>query len=197
MLKTTYKDAFRSIQLNSGVLLSGADIGHIDGAEAMKALIDAASGNGEGFIGACAGGCRFSAVPRITRFSRDGEVFDRPVGVVVIKWDVRLEVSLLDFKADNLLRILNDSSILHINDTADMLNMNTSALNQAGSNLIWCGDLSGGGLLVVELKNALCVGGLAFDTASDGEGLIHAVFAPQVGSFFNPDDPPFNILYLH
>jgi hypothetical protein len=197
MLKTAYKDAYRSIQLNSGVLLSGIDIGHIDGAEAMKALIDEASESGEGFIGACPGGCRFSAVPRITRFTRDGEVFDRSGGVIFNKWDVRLEVSLHDFKAGNLMRFLRNSNILHINGSSNMVNMHMSASHEALPNLIWCGDLAGGGLLALELKNALCAGGLSFETARDGEGLIRAVFAPHTGSFFDPDEPPFNILTLY
>jgi hypothetical protein len=197
MLKSKSNNGYRSIMLSNGVLLSGVDISSIGTEAEMRSFVDKCAKDDNKLIGYTDGAIKFKAASLSTQYYKDGEVFARREGNIIEKWDIMLEVSLNEFNPDSIIRLLRGTERIEVTDSHNLLYITSCDNKNNCQNLVWVGELVGGGLMVIDMNDVYCVKGFSFDTSTDGETRIRAAFKPFMGIYENQNEPPFNIIFLN
>lgn len=156
-------DTFDTIQLDAGVLLK-----HFD--------IDAAAAGEDGFsdddiICATTGGVNPSCVPTYSDLGSD--VDNVPVNTKDLKhldsWECKISTTSLGTSAQ-LIRL--SLGCADINAETGAIVPRADLLQTDFSDLWWVGDKANGGLVAIQLKNALATTGFSLQTTKNGKGTI-------------------------
>lgn len=153
------ENTFSEIQTDAGVLLKTFD--PATGAEP----------NDEDIICATTGGITATCVPTYTDYGED--VDNCPGNMMELKhlsgWDCKLAFVSLGTSADAVRLALGAADI----NTATGAVTPRATLKAADySDIWWVGDRADGGMLAVQLKNALSTGGFSLKSVKNGKGQI-------------------------
>ena len=152
-------NTFKELQLNAGVLLK-------------EFTPSTAQVSADAIIGATTGGISFTAVPT---YSDMGEDIDNcPNNMKELKhldgWECKMSFTALG---------TSPAAIKLSLGAADIDSLNTSKitprkdLKQSDfSDVWWVGDKADGGMVAIQLKNALSTGGFSLQTSKNGKGQI-------------------------
>ena len=125
-------------------------------------------------IGTTCGGGIFRAVPR--EFDPESGSHRLPFAgsIRLIDWRVTLSGTMLDVTPENLVRLLPSDTEM----TERVTTLTPKQTRKPLSRLCWIGTTSRG-LLVIELRNPLCISGASLTSVPDGAGKLPFTFLAQ------------------
>lgn len=147
-------------------------------------------------IGATQGGGTFSAVPTVRKIEIDG-VKGAAKGLEVIdEWAVTLMANVKEISAESIQLALGAATIEDGPTGYKKISANNYIeLTDYVSNVVWVGKLSGTDTpVVIEVLNAISLGGLTLTMQDKNEGLVPTTFTGHYDAS-DLDSPPFNIYY--
>ena len=173
--------------LDAGAFLKNFEVG--------TDTFDAAVTAGK-LIGATQGGGTFSAVPTVRKIEIDG-VKGAAKGLEVIdEWVVTLMANVKEVSAESIQLALGASDIVDGPTGYKKITANNYIeLDDYVDNVVWVGKLSGSDTpVIIEVKNAISLGGITLNMEDKSEGLIPTTFTGHYDST-DLDTPPFTIYY--
>ena len=147
-------------------------------------------------IGATSGGGTFSAVPTIRQIPIDG-VKGAAKGLQVIdEWLVTLMANVKEVSPESIQLALGAATIVDGPTGYKKISANNYIeLTDYVDNVVWVGKLSGSNTpVIIEVLNAISLGGITLNMADKSEGLIPTTFTGHYDDS-ELDSPPFNIYY--
>ena len=161
------KDTFDDLQLDAGVVLTSFD-------PAKPAVTD------DALVCATTGGITASCVPTYSDLGED--VDNCPNNLKELKhlasWESKLSFSALG-TSPKTIRLALGAADIDGTDTTKIVPRRD--LKQADfTDLWWVGDKADGGLVAVQLKNALSTSGFSLKTTKNGKGQISVEFTGHV-----------------
>lgn len=165
-------DSFKKMQLNAGVFIKNFDYSTATDSATLFALINAALAAGTSLVGATSGGGEFVAEPEIRKIEADGMRSPIIGSQVNDGWTVKLtgtmkEITPQNF-ADNLMSATK--TVSGKKTTIELRNQITD--DDYIDSLVWIGDTSADGFVLIDLKNALNLIGTTFTFTDKGEGTM-------------------------
>lgn len=158
------QNAFDGLQLDAGILLKDFDI-------------NAAVSGEDGFsdsdiVCATTGGINPTCVPTYSDFAED--VDNAPTNVKEFKhldgWECKIATTSLGVSPE-LIRLSLGAADIDGTDTYKIIPRKDLSQNDF-SDLWWVGDRADGGLVAIQLKNALSTGGFSLQTTKNGKGNV-------------------------
>lgn len=156
-------DAFESLQLDAGVLLSSYDL-----AAPYTAPTD------QNIIATTTGGISVTCVPTYSDFGAD--VDNVPNNMMEFKhldgWDCGMSFSSIKFNAANIAWSLGaaDTANATTPTGAKKITPRRDLVQTDFKDIWWVGDKADGGVVAIKLMNALSTGGLNIQTTKNGKG---------------------------
>lgn len=156
-------DAFETLQLDAGVLLSSYDL-----AAPYTAPADA------NIIATTTGGISVTCVPTYSDFGAD--VDNVPNNMMEFKhldgWDCGMSFSSIKFNAANIAWSLGAADTSNVSTPAGTKKIvpRRNLAQTDFQDLWWVGDKADGGVVAIKLMNALSTGGLNIRTTKNGKG---------------------------
>lgn len=153
------KDTFDGLQLDAGVILKNFDP-------------KSANFTDEDLVCATTGGITVSCVPTYSDFGED--VDNCPNNMLELKhldgWDCKMSFTSLGTSSASIKMALGCADI----DTSDSTKITPRVdINKSDfSDVWWVGDKADGGMVAVQLKNALSTGGFSLKTTKNGKGQV-------------------------
>jgi len=147
-------------------------------------------------IGATSGGGTFSAIPTIRKIEIDG-VKGAAKGLERIdEWVVTLMANVKEVSAESIqLALAATETASGVADYTTITANNYIVEADYLDNVVWVGKLSGSDIpVLIEVKNAISLGGLSLDMQDKTEGLIATTFTGHYDTE-DLDTPPFVIYY--
>lgn len=156
-------DAFETLQLDAGVLLSSYDL-----AAPYTAPTDA------NIIATTTGGISVTCVPTYSDFGAD--VDNVPNNMMEFKhldgWDCGMSFSSIKFNAANIAWSLGaaDTANATTPTGAKKITPRRDLAQTDFKDIWWVGDKADGGVVAIKMMNALSTGGLNIQTTKNGKG---------------------------
>lgn len=156
-------DAFESLQLDAGVLLSSYDL-----AAPYTAPTD------QNIIATTTGGISVTCVPTYSDFGAD--VDNVPNNMMEFKhldgWECSMSFSSIKFNAANIAWSLGAADTSNVSTPAGTKKIvpRRNLAQTDFQDLWWVGDKADGGVVAIKLMNALSTGGLNIQTTKNGKG---------------------------
>lgn len=155
------EDAFESLQLDAGVLLSQFD--------PENPYVDPAS---EDIIATTTGGINPTCVPTYSDFGED--VDNVPNNLMELKhldgWDCGMGFSTIKFNAENTVWALGAADTTTLSNGVKKITPRRDLKQTDFKDVWWVGDKANGGAYAVRLINALSTGGLSIQSSKNGKG---------------------------
>lgn len=152
------QNTFQGLQLDAGVLLKTFT-------PATPAIVD------ENIICATTGGIQVSCVPTYSDFGED--VDNCPNNTKELKhldsWECTISTTCLGTSVENIKLALGAADIT---SSTSKITPRRDLEQTDFSDIWWVGDRADGGLVAVQLKNALSTGGFSLQTTKNGKGQI-------------------------
>lgn len=147
-------------------------------------------------IGATSGGGTFSAVPTVRKIEIDGVKGSAKGLQVIDEWVVTLMANVKEVSAESIQLALGASDIENGPTGYKKITANNYfELTDYLTNVVWVGKLSGSNVpVIIEVLNAISLGGITLNMADKSEGLIPTTFTGHYDAT-DLDSPPFNIFY--
>jgi len=190
-------DAFKKLQLNAGIFLTGFDHSSISDATALKTALASAVTAGTSILGVTRGGGTFTVTREIRTPEVDGMRYPYKGGDFVDSVDAYLGGTLLEVNPDNFDRLLGtgDKQTSGKKTTVTMrtaIDPDTDYLDT----LCWVGDIADGSLVLIELDNAFNTGDFTFTFTDKGEGTMTFEFHARQASVTDYDNAPFRVVFF-
>lgn len=176
--------AFKNIQLNAGVLVTG---------------FTPATGEFTGLLGATTGGVQFNAAPTYTDFGDD--IDNCPKNTLELKklesWEVTMSGTFVTVSADTAKRLIASASV-DANDSTHIIPRNDVNKDTDFQDIWWIGDYSdendgsNAGYCAVHMMNALNTGGFQIQSTDKGKGNFAFTFTGHY-SMNAQDTVPFEV----
>ncbi|MDR7870307.1 MAG: hypothetical protein RIN55_05575 [Tissierellaceae bacterium] len=147
-------------------------------------------------LGATQGGGTFTATPTVRRIEVDG-VKGAAKGLEVIdEWLVTLMANIKEVSVESIQLALGATTVVNGPKGYKKISANNYIeLTDYVDNVVWVGKLSGSDTpVIIEVKNAISLGGITLNMADKSEGLIPTTFTGHYDAA-DLDTPPFNIYY--
>lgn len=174
MLISHHPSSAESLQLGEGMLLADFDLDQaLASDDPLDAMAEAVADDSKR-IGTTCGGGIFRAVPR--EFDPESGAHRLPVAgsTRLVDWRVTLSGTMLDISPENMARLLPADAPRIARTTILTPRMAGKPL----SRLCWIGTTSRG-LLVIEVRNPLCVSGCTLTAAPNNAGKMTFTFLAQ------------------
>lgn len=174
MLISHHPASAECLQLGEGMLLCGFDLDKaLSSRDPLDCMAEAVADDTKR-IGTTCGGGIFRAVPR--EFDPESGSHRLPFAgsIRLIDWRVTLSGTMLDVTPENLARLLPSDTEM----TERVTTLTPKRARKPLSRLCWIGTTSRG-LLVIELRNPLCVSGASLTSVPDGAGRLPFTFLAQ------------------
>ena len=185
-------NTFDALQIDAGVLLK-----RFDPANPAKPA-------DEDIICATTGGINPSCVPSYSDYGED--VDNVPANMLELKhldsWDCKITTTGLGTSPELIKMALGAADIPGTN-AAKIVPRRDLDVADFASSIWWVGDKANGGLVAIELKNALSTGGFSLQTTKNGKGQVALEFTGHVSiddqntvpMVFYSYDPSETVLY--
>lgn len=172
------QDAFNELQVDAGVILNSFD------------PQNPAEPEDEDIVTATTGGVTVNATPTFEDFGAD--VDNCPNNTKEMKritaWDCNLQTTALGTTPEMIKLSLGAADI---DGTTKIVPRKQLKDSDFEDSLWWVGDKADGGLVAVELKNALSTAGFSLKTTKDGKGNLSLTITGHI-SITDPDEVPIN-----
>lgn len=189
-------ETFQNLQLNAGAFLMGFDYSSYTDATALRTALGTALADNTKVLGATRGGGTFVVNSEIREPEVDGKRYRFKGGAFVDSVDAQLTGTLVEIRPEVFKRILATG------ETATSGQKTTVKMHTAIQDsdyiekLVWVGDMSDGGLVLIALKNALNNSGMTMTFTDKGEGTIPFEFHAYQENVEDYDYAPFEVIFL-
>lgn len=196
MITALTSATFNKLQLNAGVFLTNFDMSSYTTASALRTALSTAISAGTTVLGATRGGGTFRVEQETRDPDVDGKRYRFKGGTFVDSVDAYLTGTLVEIKKDMFAKILATGRVA-TSSAVHTVTMNTTiAPADYITTLTWVGDMSDGGVVVIELKNALNTNGLTLTFADKNEGTIPFEFHAHQDTVSDYDTAPFKVYFI-
>lgn len=147
-------------------------------------------------IGATSGGGTFSMVPTIRKIEIDGVKGAAKSLEVIDEWVITLMANIKEVSTETIALALGATTVEN-GPTGYKTIMAKNYIEDSDylDNVVWVGKLSGSDTpVIIEVLNAISLGGLTLNMADKSEGLIPTTFTGHYDAS-DLDTPPANIYY--
>lgn len=189
-------ETFQNLQLNAGAFLVGFDYESYTDASALRAALATALQDNTKLLGATRGGGTFVATSEIREPEVDGKRYRFVGGAFVDSVDAQLTGTLVEIRPEIFAKVLATGEAT-TSGKKTVVKMHTAI--ESGDylpSLVWVGDMSDGGLVLIALKNALNNNGMTLTFSDKGEGTIPFEFHAYQDSVEDYDYAPFEVIFL-
>lgn len=187
------KATFENLQLNAGVMLVNFDYDDITTTAALKTAVTSAITGGES-LGATRGGGTFNVTKDIRTVEVDGKRYDFKGDKFVDSADTYLTTTLLEITAENLKRALSTGEIETTGEKTTIKMHTAIGDSDYLQNIVWVGDTSNAGFVMIVLYNALNTADLTLTFTDKGEGTLPVEFHASQDEVDDNDYAPFEII---
>ena len=182
--------SWQRLLLGAGVLLEGFCPERCPDGRALREALAAAMADDEKRLGRTAGETGFRVEPELAQIRRDTPRWPAEGEETMTRLRVSLTGTLTEVTPANLQRLFPWARF----GAAGVVSLRPGGTPRAIRDLCWAGSLSGGGLLVIRLRNAINTAGLILTVGKSGEGLLPFVFtAHSDRTALGPEGVPFDI----
>ena len=189
-------ETFQNLQLNAGAFLINFDYGTYGDATALRAALATALTDNTKVLGATRGGGQFVVTSTIREPDVDGKRYRFKGGAFVDSVDAQLSGTLVEIRPAAFARLLATGDSIS-DDGKTTIKMHTAIKNTDYiDKLVWVGDMSDGGLILIALKNALNNNGMSLTFSDKGEGTMPFEFHAYQSAVEDYDYAPFEVLFL-
>lgn len=195
MLTGLRPETFEKLQTNAGVFLKGFDYSSISDAAALETAVLAALEDGTGVLGATRGGGTFECTPETRTVEADGMRYPFKGSTVNDMWTVKMTGTLLEITPENFKDALMCADISGSGSKIIVKVRTDIKATDYIENLCWIGDTSKG-MVLINLSNALNVGGATFTFTDKGEGTLPFEFQAHQASLADAEYAPFEIVFF-
>lgn len=193
MLTGLTPGTFKKLQTDAGLMLKNFDYSDIKTAAALADAIANAIG-GEHWIGATRGGTNFEATPETREVEADGMRSAFVGSTINDKWLIKLTSTLIEMTADNLKLALGAVDAVKSGDVTKLTLRSNYKEDDYIDSVVWIGEVADGGYVLIDIQNALAVGGLKMSFKDKGEGEIPIELTAHQASVDNQGTAPVTIL---
>lgn len=166
-------ESFRYIQLNSGLLVKSLKWEQVRTAAQLEQLVHLAETEGR-LLGATRGPGSFSCVPQVKTLPVAGAVSPVKGAVLTEGWDIRLQGTLLQVSPGRIAEMLGGARMKKT-DGVTVIAPRDYQDSDYIPRLCWVGDTPAG-MVLIELENALNIGGLHLTMEENGAGGMRFCF---------------------
>lgn len=147
-------------------------------------------------LGATQGGGTFSAVPTVRNILIDGVKGNAKGLQQIDEWVVTLMANIKEVTQDSIVNALGAATVVNGPIGYKKITANNYIqLTDYIDNVVWVGKLSKTDTpVIIDVKNAISLGGITLNMADKNEGLIPTTFTGHYAAD-NLDTPPFEIYY--
>lgn len=189
-------ETFQKLQLNAGAFLIDFNYSeYVDSTTLRTALATALQDNTK-VLGATRGGGTFVATNEIREPEVDGMRYSFKGGAFVDSVDAQLTGTLVEIRPETFAKVLATGESTTTGKKT-VVKMHT-AIRETDyiDKLVWVGDMSDGGLVLIALKNALNHNGMTLTFTDKGEGTIPFEFHAYQDTVEDYDYAPFEVIFL-
>lgn len=189
-------ETFQNLQLNAGAFLIGFDYSTYTDATALRTALATALADDTKVLGATRGGGTFVATSEIREPDVDGKRYRFKGGAFVDSVDAQLTGTLVEIRPEIFAKILATGEAT-TSGKKTTVKMHTAIQGTDYiDSLVWIGDMSGGGLVLIALKNALNNNGMTMTFTDKGEGTIPFEFHAYQSAVEDYDYAPFEVIFF-
>lgn len=189
-------ETFQNLQLNAGAFLIGFDYSSYEDATALRTALATALTDSTKILGATRGGGTFVVTSEIREPEVDGKRYRFKGGAFVDSVDAQLSGTLVEIQPTVFAKVLatGESTTVQKKTTIKM----HTAIQSTDyiDSLVWVGDMSDSGLVLIALKNALNNNGMTLTFTDKGEGTIPFEFHAYQDVVEDYDYAPFEVIFL-
>jgi len=189
-------ETFQNLQLNAGAFLIGFAYSEYTDATALRTALTTALQDSTKLLGATRGGGTFVVTSEIREPDVDGKRYRFKGGAFVDSVDAQLTGTLVEIRPEIFAKVLatGESTTSGKKTTVKM----HTAIQETDyiDSLVWVGDMSDGGLVLIALKNALNNNGMTLTFTDKGEGVIPFEFHAYQNAVEDYDYAPFEVIFL-
>lgn len=198
MMTPLRSDTLQKLQLNAGIFIKNLEIDPGEDAADMRAKIASIITAGTNLIGATRGGGTFTVTRDMRVPDIDGMRYRFKGGNFVDSVDAYLSTTLVEVTKQNVIDLLGATNVAATQTVPSHLEMTTVIPSAAYiTNITWVGELADGGLVAIQLKNALNTADFSLTFADKNEGTL-AVELHACQDFVNDYDiAPFSVFFLN
>lgn len=189
-------ETFQNLQLNAGAFLIGFDYSTYVNATTLRTALTAALQDETKLLGATRGGGTFVVTSEIREPDVDGKRCRFKGGAFVDSVDAQLTGTLVEVMPERFAQILATGE-KETTGQKTTIKMHTAIQDTDYiDSLVWVGDMSDGGLVLIALKNALNNNGMTLTFTDKGEGTIPFEFHAYQDAVEDYDYAPFEVIFL-
>jgi len=189
-------ETFQNLQLNAGAFLIGFDYSTYNDATALRTALSTALQDSTKLLGATRGGGTFVVTSEIREPDVDGKRYRYKGGAFVDSVDAQLTGTLVEIRPEIFAKVLATGEST-TSGKVTTIKMHTAIQDTDYINsLVWIGDMSDGGLVLIALKNALNNNGMTLTFTDKGEGTIPFEFHAYQSAVEDYDYAPFEVVFL-
>jgi len=204
MITPCRTETFQNLQLNAGAFLVNFDYSSyttIDGTGGLREALASALADSSKLLGATRGGGTFVVTSEIREPDVDGKRYRFKGGAFVDSVDAQLTGTLVEIRPEVFAKVLATGETTETTGTGSKkttIKMHTAIQNTDYINsLVWVGDMSDGGIVLIALKNALNNNGMTLTFTDKGEGTIPFEFHAYQDSVEDYDYAPFEVIFFN
>lgn len=187
---------FDKLQLNAGIFLYGFDVSSYSNADGLRTALATEITSGTKLLGATRGGGTFVVTSEIREPEVDGKRYRFVGGAFVDSVDAQLTGTLVEINKAVFAKIMATGEASTSSQKTTIKMHTAIQTTDYIQNLVWVGDMSDGGLIVIVLKNALNNNGLTLTFTDKGEGTLPFEFHAYQSSVSDYDYAPFEVYFL-
>ena len=163
---------------------------------ALRTALSNALQDSTKLLGATRGGGTFVVTSEIREPDVDGKRYRFKGGAFVDSVDAQLTGTLVEIMPERFAQVLATGET---ETTGNKTTVKMHTAIQSGDyipSLVWVGDMSDGGLVLIALKNALNNNGMTLTFTDKGEGTIPFEFHAYQDAVEDYDYAPFEVIFL-
>lgn len=189
-------ETFQNLQLNAGAFLIDFAYSEYTDATALRTALATALQDNTKVLGATRGGGSFVATSEIREPEVDGKRYRFKGGAFVDSVDAQLSGTLVEIRPEVFAKVLATGEVA-TSGKKTTVKMHTAIQDTDYiGKLVWIGDMSDGGLVLIALKNALNNNGMTLTFADKGEGTIPFEFHAYQDAVEDYDYAPFEVIFF-
>lgn len=189
-------ETFQNLQLNAGAFLIDFAYSEYTDATALRTALATALQDNTKLLGATRGGGSFVATSEIREPEVDGKRYRFKGGAFVDSVDAQLSGTLVEIRPEVFAKVLATGEAT-TSGRKTTVKMHTAIQDTDYiDKLVWVGDMSDGGLVLIALKNALNNNGMTLTFADKGEGTIPFEFHAYQDAVEDYDYAPFEVIFF-
>lgn len=196
MITPTRTETFQKLQLNAGAFLIGFDYSTYVDSDALRTALATALTDNTKILGATRGGGSFVVTAEIRDPDVDGKRYRFKGGAHVDSVDASLTGTLVELMPGTFAKVMATGDVVK-SGKKTTITMHTAIKDTDYiDKLVWIGDMSNGGAVIIALKNALNTNGVTLTFEDKGEGTMPFEFHAFQDAVEDYDNAPFEVIYL-